>query len=190
MKDTAEHIDMTEVTGDNAGLRERTSMFDRRVVELENRPHLDVFQQDRLIPPQVDLHLKMIPVSEFFCKSAAPGNNQNQERFKVVIEHAALLIHTKQLTSEGELAHRELLTKRPMKLPYSRVQVKHLSIPQNQTSYNFDVFTGVLPDIVIVGHVADADFAGHYNRNQFNFQNFGVHRIDLRRNGIPVPRFG
>ena len=37
-----------------------------------------------------------------------------------------------------------------MKLPYSRVQVKHLSIPQNQTSYAFDnVFTGALPDLVV-----------------------------------------
>ena len=125
-------MDVTDVTGDNANLRERTSLFDRRVVELVGRPHIDVFKHDRLILPKVDLHLKMIPVfNEFFCKSDAPGNFQNQNRFKEVIERAALVIHTKQLTSEAELAHRELLTKRPMKLPYSRVQVKHLSIPQN-----------------------------------------------------------
>ena len=39
--------------------------------------------------------------------------------------------------------------------------MKHLSIPANQTSINFDnVFIGVLPDLVIVGLVSDADLAG------------------------------
>jgi len=43
---------------------------------------------------------------------------------------------------------------------------------------------------VVVGLLDDADFAGGYQRNPFNFQNFGVNRMELRRNGMPVPRFG
>ena len=69
--------------------------------------------------------------------------------------------------------------------------MKHLSIPANQTSISFDnVFTGALPDLVIVGLVSDADLAGGYQRNPFNFQNFGVNRIELKRNGTSVPRGG
>ena len=53
--------------------------------------------------------------------------------------------------------------------------MKHLTIPANQTSINFDnVFTGALPDLVIVCLVRDADLEGSYQRNSFNFQNFGV----------------
>ena len=67
--------------------------------------------------------------------------------------------------------------------------MKHLSIPANQTSINFDnVFTGAFPDLVIVGLVSDADLAGGYQRNAFNFQNFGVNRIELKRNGTSVQR--
>ena len=74
---------------------------------------------------------------------------------------------------------------------YSRFAVKHLSIPANQTSISFDnVFTGALPYLVIVGLVSDADQAGGYQRSVFNFKNFGVNRIDLKRNGMPVPRNG
>ena len=41
--------------------------------------------------------------------------------------------------------------------------MKQLSIPANQTSINFDnVFTGALPDLVIVGLVSDSDLAGGY----------------------------
>ena len=41
--------------------------------------------------------------------------------------------------------------------------MKHLTIPSNHTSINFDnVFTGARPDLVIVGLVSDADLAGGY----------------------------
>ena len=45
-----------------------------------------------------------------------------------------------------------------------------------------------VPDLVIVGLVSDADHANGYQNNPFNFQNFGVNRIDLKRDGLPVPR--
>ena len=102
-----------------------------------------------------------------------------------------LIIHTKQLTSTAKMAHKKLLQVQNMQTHYSRVKVKHLSIPANQTSISFgNGFTGALPDLVIVGLVSDADHSGSYQRNPFNFQNFAVNRIDLMRNGMPVPRNG
>ena len=190
-KDTAGSMGITNVQGENVGLVTRAARFaTSTVVELIGRPHMDVFQQDRLIPPGVDMHLKMIPsASNFVCKSADPAQKQAQQNYKAVIMHASLIVHTKQLTSEAELAQRELLQEKVMRLLYSRVQVKHLSIPANQMSYSFhNVFTGSLPDLVVIGLHDDADFAGGFQRNPFNFQNFGVNRMELRRNGMPVPR--
>ena len=94
-KDTAGHMEVTDVTGDNIGLRTRAAQFaTSRVVELMGRPHLDVFQQDRLIPPGVDVHLKLIPsANSFVCKSAAPQNAQKQN-YKALIQFASLIIHT------------------------------------------------------------------------------------------------
>ena len=66
-----------------------------------------------------------------------------------------------------------------------------MSIPAKQTAISFDnVLTGALPNMVIVGLVSDADHAGGDQRNRFNFQNFGVNWIDLKLNGMPVPRNG
>ena len=82
--------------------------------------------------------------------------------------HAALVIYTMQLTDVAELAHREPLLTRSMKLPYTRVQVTHLSIPANQTSSAFDnVFTGALSGLVVIGLVDDADSAGGHQRSAF-----------------------
>ena len=64
--------------------------------------------------------------------------------------------------------------------------MKHLSIPANQKSINFDnVFTGASLDLVIVGLVCDADLEGGYQRKPFMFQNVCVNRIELKRNGTP-----
>jgi len=156
-------------------------------VQLVGRPHLDIFQQNRLIPPGVDLHLKLIPSSDPFVIMS----NANNANFKLTIQTAVLTIHMKELTSDAELAHRELNRERLMKLPYTRVQMKTYSIAANLTSVSFDnIFTDALPDRVIVGLVDDRDFAGAYGRNPFNFQKFNVKSIDLKRNGTSVPREG
>ena len=69
--------------------------------------------------------------------------------------------------------------------------MKHLSIHPNQTSINFDnIVTGALPDVVVVGLVSDADLAGGYQKNSFNYQHFCVNRIELKRNGTPRPTEG
>ena len=89
--------------------------------------------------------------NNFVCKSAAPAGNAAQENLKRVIISANLIIHTKQLTSTALKAHMELLQLLNMRDHLSRVQMKHLTIPANQTSINFDnVFNGALPDLVIV----------------------------------------
>ena len=64
-------------------------------------------------------------------------------------------------------------------------------ITAKQTSINFDyVFTGAQPSLVIVNFVSDADFAVNYQRNLFNFENLGVNRIELKRNGTSKPSEG
>ena len=57
-KDTTKHMDVTTVGGNYAGLNARAATFARStLVELIGRPHLDVFNQERLIPPNTDFHI-------------------------------------------------------------------------------------------------------------------------------------
>ena len=133
----------------------------------------------------------ILAADSFVCKSAAPGAGAAQQNYKMAIQRVDLIINTKQLTSTGQKAHKEILRVYNMRAHYSRVRVKHLSIPVNQTSISFDnVLTGALPNMVIVCLVDDAEHAGGYQKNPYNFQNFGVNRIDLKRNSMLVPRNG
>ena len=154
--------------------------------------HHHVFSQGHLISPNIDFHLKLMPSpNNFVCKSAAPGQAAQQENYKLVIQSVNLIIYTKKLTSMANGVLMNLFVHQNMRHHLLRVQMKHLSISSNQTSINFDnVFTGALPDLVIFSLVSDADLAGGYQRNPFNFQNFGVNRIELKRNGTSRPRLG
>ena len=164
-KDTSGHINVTAIGGNNAGLNVRAATFARStLVELIGRPHLDVFHRERLIPPNIDLHMKLIPLpNEFVCKSAAPAGNAQQENYRLVIQSANFIIRTKKFTSTAHKALMDLLLTQNMVHYLSRVQMRHLSIPANQMSINFDNgFTGALPDLVVVGLMNDADLAGGY----------------------------
>ena len=80
VRDTANQLAVTAANGDNRGLFARVTTFgESKVEELVSRPHSDMFQQDRLIPPGIDLHTKLVPAANnFVCKSAAPGELQNK----------------------------------------------------------------------------------------------------------------
>ena len=97
----------------------------------------------------------------------------------------------KQLTSKIKVAHRERVLNQNMLLPYNKVQLKHMKIAQHTSKQLFDnVFTGSLPDLVIVVLVSEADFTGGYQRNPFNFQTFNLCDIRMKRNSQEVPRSG
>ena len=193
VKDTAAQMAVTDLAGANIGLKDRaTRSATSTLMNLVGRPHLDIFHQGRLICPNVALRIKLIPSSnQFACISPPPAAQGVQEQFKVVIQNVTFMMRIKKLADSAHLAICKTMLTKTIKLPYAKVQVKHLTIPANVTTQDFDgIYDGALPDLVVVGLVADEDFAGHYNRNPFNFQAFNVNRMELMRNGVRRPTYG
>lgn len=120
--------------------------------------------------------------------STEPAQGVAQKNYKLVIQSIKLIFHTKQLIRTALKAQMELNHVQNMQHHYSRVRMKQLPIPANQTSIILDnVLTGALPDLVIVRLVFDANLANNYQRNLLNFQNFGVNCSEEKRNGTSVP---
>jgi len=172
----------------DSGVAKRAAWVARsRLCELVGRPHLDLFHQNKLLPPGVNMLLRLIPANDAFVIKTTDANAAH----RILIQEVKLRIKRKQLTPKMELAHRETLLTQNMLFPYDKVQMKHYSIPQHQSRHLIDnVFTGSLPDVVIVALVSEADFNGGYGRNPFNFQTFNLSDIRLKRNGQKVPRSG
>ena len=123
-KNTSGHIGVTAVGGNNAGLNACAATFARStVVELIGRPYLDVFNHERLIPPNIDLHMKLMPSpNNFVCKSAAPSHIiAQQENYKLVILSVNHIIHTTKLTSTSHGSLMDLLVHQNMRHHLSRV---------------------------------------------------------------------
>ena len=121
--------------------------------------------------------------NDFECKSAMQDQWGQQENYKLVIQRAFLIICTKKLSSTACKALMDRQLTQNMVHNWSRVQIKHFSIPANQTSINFDnMFAGALPNLVVVCLVSDADLAGGFHMYPFNFRNFCVKRIEFKRN--------
>ena len=79
-------MNVTAVFGNNVGLIAHAATFARStLVELIGRPHLDVFHQERLILPNIDLHMKLsLYPNDVVCKSAAPDQGVQQENYKLI----------------------------------------------------------------------------------------------------------
>ena len=193
-KNRARQMAVTDLESPNIGLRDRATRFAASAaIELGGRPHLDIFHQSRIIPHGIALRIKLLPLAnQFVCIYPPPaGQNAVHEQFKVTIQDVSIIFRSKKLADAAELSILKLLLMINIRIPYSKIQVKHLTIPANVTTQDFDgIYDGTLPDLVIVGLVSDEDFGGHYNRNPFNFQSFNVNRIDMLRNGMRTARYG
>jgi hypothetical protein len=102
-----------------------------------------------------------------------------------------MVIHTKQLAEQLELAHRKIVIERNYRLPNVRVMAKHHAIPLGVMAFTIEnLFAGTLPDRVVVGLIRDTDFAGSYQTNPFHFRNVRCTSMIMKRNGVAVPREG
>ena len=102
-------------------------------------------------------------------------------------------MRTKQLTEATEVAHRSIVQKQNMRLPFTKVQLKRLSVAAGLGSVAFDnVFTGgQQPDLEIMGMITDDEFAsGYHTASPFNFQHLNVSRVEMKKNGTTYPRGG
>ena len=187
-KDDYAHFD-EDAPKDNKGLVARQKYCtESPEFVLIGRPHLDVFHIDKLIPPGIDMSLKFLPNDDKFIFMSTEGAAFGP---KIVIKEMQLIIHTKQLSDATELAHRALIREKNVRLPHSRVMMKHVAIPSGSSTICLDnIFTGGLPDLVVMGFVADTAFAGSYTENPYNFQNFKVKRMKMYANGNKVSQMG
>ena len=105
-KDTIGHMGVIAVGWNNAGLNDRLAKFAKSsVIELISRPHLDVFNQKHLVPPNIYLHIKLVlSLNYFVCKSAAQYQGAQPKNYKLVIQSFNFFIHTKKLISKAHCA--------------------------------------------------------------------------------------
>lgn len=191
LKDKAGKMNLT--AGENTGIVERGRGYANSVTKtLIGRPHLDLFHQERLIPPNLDLFFSFVPNdNKWLLKTPPPGGNDPQPGFKLEIVSAKMYFAMKAISPSLQLAHMKMLEQSNYRFPYNRVTTRTLAIGNGITAVSKDnLFEGHLPDMIIAGIVADEDMHGGYQMNPYNFQNLNLKSFALKVNGTLIPRLG
>ena len=129
-----------------------------------------MFHIDKLISPEIDVSVKFMPNNKKFCIMSSYGDNLGPQ---VIIDDMNLIICIKQLFDAAKLANQTIVGNINMRLPYTRVLINHLAIPANSLTICLDnIYTGVLPNLVVMKFVTDAAFAGSYTENPYKFKNY------------------
>ena len=188
-RDTPGKVDDCDTAGPNLGLKNRAVRFADSATETFIGPlHLDLWNQEKDIPANLDIKIRLIPHASKWVLLNKLGNGVTQPDYKMVITNARLLVHINQLTPEMVLAHQKMLQKTNMRLDHTRVVMKQLHIPSGVNSIQFDnVFMGQIPDRITLGLVRDDAVTGSWTLNPYNFEHYDLNFIVITVNGVAVP---
>ena len=151
-------------------------------VEYFGRLRIDIAAQDRLLPNNSNIRIKLTRNKrEIFFNTAAVGDPTH---FEIEIADVSLLVRKVKVGSPAFLAISESLLTKNAKYPIKRVVMKTYTISQGSTSNNKEgLFGGVLPRRIVLGLVANAAFNGQFHRSAFNYQHFHLNSLSVQVDG-------
>lgn len=169
----------------NGGLVLRNELAaESRIIDMVFKPHVDMFMQNRPIPPSTDIRLTLIRTTPQF--SLMTGSD---EKLKIEIVYACLHVRILKLNDSVTLNHKEsLLQNNQIKYPIKRVSMQSFTIPPNVLSYTRQNFLhGQLPLFIIMGMTTNAAYSGSYTKSPFRFRPFNLKKTNLIVNGRSIP---
>ena len=175
----------------NGGFIERAGFSKKsKIFELMGKLHIDLCRQERLLLNAIQLTLKLTQNREPFrlMRPAAASEGETATDYRVEIVTAILKVPMIKATEAMVLGHEEALLKGPAVYPFERTEIKTYTIPVGELQAQIDnVFLSRLPKRLVIGLVPSAAFTGSFERNPFNFANFGLNYLCLVIDGVCFP---
>src|SRR6218665_3844789 len=183
-KDVAHHLENAnpnDDTAENDGFKIRSTMTrEGRAVDMLGCLHSDLFFQDRFLPNDVNIKVRLVRNKDAFClMSSAAG-----AAFNVRILECKLYMRKVKLSPSVFLAHAKALEVGNVKLPIRRAVCKTFIIPAgNLDASQESLFSGQLPTRIVIGCVDNDAFNGLYGKNPFNFKHMNLSQLKVYLDG-------
>lgn len=178
-------------TGNNAAFAARHAFIaGSRTVRMCDPLHTELTTMDRLLPPGIDLKFFFsLNRPELFLQDAVLRNNQEQDSYHIVFSDFYLTYDRVALDPSLLNNIEKRLTKMEnANFPITRGIVKTRNIPAQERNVLWqNMYTGQLPETIIIGMIDTRAFNGDLKRNYFNFHHFGMESICLRVNSQQIP---
>ena len=184
VKDTAGAMDVTDPAGVNQGLKARAHYTAlSAIVDMEGPLMFDMAQQERLIPNNIKIRIKLYPTLDSFrLMTNRPGV------YKTNLISAVLKVCKVTVTPEIVLAHSYALQKSPALYPHIKSDVKTCTLSSGLSEWSTDdLFAGEVPQRLIVGLLDMRAYSGDSQFNPFNFQNFQTNYLSFTVSGVSLP---
>jgi hypothetical protein len=175
-------------TGHASAVTKRKALISSsKKVELCDRLHLPMFNQDRYILPNTSVKLSLTRSSPQFCLLKTDGTDAND--YRIVINKCLLLIHEVAVNPVIINAHNTLLAAgNKVMYPVNQVETQMFTISVGKQSERIPIrINQQYPKratFVFIDHEAKN---GDWAKDPFKFKNFDVKRIGLDVDGNAVP---
>ena len=151
---------------------------------VEGPLRMDLSRQNKLIPPNVRLGLKLYPAEDGFRLITS----SDKKTYKVEINNVSLDICYVELEEEISGILTETLKKEPALYFLNNTEFKTFNIDNGLYRFTTDnICQAATPTRIIVGMVDSEAYNGSFKLNPYNFENFNVSQIELMRNGLALP---
>ena len=189
-KDTEGRQAVYLIDGDNAGMASRTAPFRQSAeVTMIGKIHSDIMSQGLCIPPKILMLIRFTPSADRYALIAPAAPDAANGHGEVVITRARLLVPRVRTAPSLALAHAKMFASHNLVLPMRKVGVKNFTIPAGTVEATLtNMFPDVLPDRFLIGFLSNDSRAGTtYASNPFNFQHFGVIRLQAHVGEHSIP---
>ena len=178
-KDTAGAMNSTTVTNAGFVVRYEYSKGGKEVL-IETPIFHDLFQTDEFLPSNMQLKVRLWPNADAF----AIMSGETGELFKYEIEECILRMRGCEVNKTVVDAHNALLTKSNAVLHYQKSVLKSYNIPQGTSSWTVHQFlNNQIPYQLLVSFVSSSASLGEFDKNPYNFENFGLNFLSLETEG-------
>jgi len=165
----------------NSGFKKRSTLTeDGRVVDMLGTIHSDLFFQERFLPNDISMKIRLVRNKDAFClMSSAAG-----AAFKVRILDCKLYVRKVKLSPSVFVAHAKALEVGNLKFPIRRAVCKTFTIPRgNLDATQESLFSGQIPTRIVIGCVDNDAFNGSYTKNPFNFKHMNLSQLKVYLDG-------
>ncbi|XP_046570504.1 uncharacterized protein F54H12.2-like [Haliotis rubra] len=114
-------------------------------------------------------------------------SNVTEHEFKVQLLDAYLQVCKVKVNPALILAHNTLFEKSNALYPYTKSEVKVISIPTTQQTHAIDNVGNPVANRYVVGLVESSSLNGSYTGNPYNFKSSMLKKITLYIDGVSVP---
>lgn len=169
----------------NVGLESRRTIIKGgRTFDLMFPLHCDFFNSDRLLPPGVQMNLKLTRGSDNFVFM----NMGTTKTFKIVLSNMMLVVPYITVAESITAHHMKRIQTEPIILPIKKTEILTHYVVAGATNVNLaSQFQNRIPKTLIIGMLATASYNGDPTTNPYNFKHFDVSHVCIKRNGVTIP---